>query len=211
MSSPEFISPNTSTSDVNQSSHDSDRLSLNRSSHSPQVPKKLTARDLQRLLQSKPNEYVIIDNPKKHSSDCWTLFGVPARVDNNGHHEQIENFVSCRKCFTSYSFVSNSTRQLNQHKCTTSNERPTQETVTSFFSKRPTTLKINEVSKIKDLQAQWICESVRPFSIVEDRGFRRLVQECISIGNFSITKIFITSFGHLLQVLDMASSMQIRY
>jgi hypothetical protein len=36
--------------------------------------------------------------------------------------------------------------------------------------------------RIKDLQAEWVCQSVRPFSIVEDKGLRRLIQECISIG-----------------------------
>ena len=42
---------------------------------------------------------------------------------------------------------------------------------------------------VKYLEAQWICESIRPFSIVEDAGLRTLMQECISIGKYLTLKI----------------------
>ncbi|CAF4265840.1 unnamed protein product [Rotaria magnacalcarata] len=43
-------------------------------------------------------------------------------------------------------------------------------------------LKESEITHVKHLEAEWICQSIRPFSIVEDAGLRKLMQECISIG-----------------------------
>ena len=135
-----------------------------------------------------------MDNTGKHFSDCWDLFGFPAVIDDNGDPQRIDGFVSCRKCFTTYSFKSNSTLLLKQHDCEISKERnkrllangspSTQQSLSSFYPTQSATLKPSEIMKIKDLQAEWICQNIRPFSIVEDNGLRRLIQECISIGGY---------------------------
>ena len=107
MSSPEFISPDTSASGGDESSHYSDRSFLEKPSFSPQAPKKLATGDLQRSLKPKPDKYIIIDNPINRSSACSTLFGFPAGVDKNGRDKPIENFIFGRKCSATYSFISN--------------------------------------------------------------------------------------------------------
>ena len=150
------------------------------------------------MLKTRPNEYIIIENTGNHTSNCWTLFGFPAVININGDAERINGFVSCRKCFGTYSFISNSTRFLNQHDCEISKERnkrlasngtsSSQQCLTTFFSGRPPILKPSEILKpfeslkIKGLGGEWVCHSVRSFSVVEDKGLRRLIQECISIG-----------------------------
>lgn len=39
--------------------------------------------------------------------------------------------------------------------------------------------------KMKSLLAEWICSNIRPISIVEDSGFKQLIQEAIKIGELS--------------------------
>ena len=90
MSTPEFVSLDLSSRSINETSH-SNRSFLEMLTRSLQLPTKLTTSDLKRLLKSKPDEYVIIENPEKRSSDCWKMLGVPARVDQNGHHQPMEN------------------------------------------------------------------------------------------------------------------------
>ena len=192
MSSPEILSPVSVSRVRNAIPRNSNMSSINSSPSSPRNQDKFTCTDVQSMLKLKPNEYVIIDNTGKHNSDCWNLFGFPAIIDSNGDCERINGFVSCRKCFTTYSFKSNSTRLLNQHKCAVSQEKNktlegngtslTQKSLTAFYRAQPAVLKPPEIMKIKSLQAEWVCQSIRPFSVVEDKGLRRLIQECISIG-----------------------------
>ncbi|CAF3625513.1 unnamed protein product [Rotaria socialis] len=185
MSSPEILSLLRTTRDCNSSR-------LNSSISSPGDSNKFTCSQIQLMLKTKSSQYTIIDNTGKRTSNCWNSFGFPAIINHNGDFQRVDGFVSCRKCFATYSFTSNSTRLLNQHVCEASEERnkrlevkstpSAQRRLTSYCSTKRVTLKESEISKIKDLQAQWVCQSIRPFSIVEDSGLRRLIQECISIG-----------------------------
>jgi hypothetical protein len=198
MSSPEILSPISISRVGNAIPRNSNIFLVNSSPFSPRNSNKLTCTEIQSNLKTKPNEYVIIENTGKHTSDCWTLFGFPAIINSNGDSERINGFVSCRKCFSTYSFTSNSTRFLNHHDCEASKERgkklaangtpPTQRRLTAFYPAQPVNLKASEIMKIKNLQAEWICQNIRPFSIVEDKGLRRLIQECISIGKYLIVK-----------------------
>jgi hypothetical protein len=199
MSSPEILSL-VSVSRVGNATPSGSNTSLVHSSaSSPRNSNKSTCLEIQTMLKTKPNEYIIIENTGKHTSDCWTLFGFPAIVNSNGDPERINGFVSCRKCFSTYSFMSNSTRFLNQHDCEVSKEKnkrltangtsSAQRCLTAFYPAQPVSLKASQINKIKDLQAEWVCQSIRPFSIVEDDGLRRLIQECISIGKYLIVKL----------------------
>lgn len=194
MSSPEILSPISTSCVENAKSRDSnDRfIDSSPSPRSSRNPDNSTCLEIQSMLKTKPNQYIIMENSGKHSSNCWNLFGFPSVVDSNGDSKRIDGFVSCRKCFTTYSFKSNSTRLMNQHDCEMSKERnkrliangssSAQRSLSAFYPVQSVTLKSSETIKIKDLQAEWICQSIRPFSIVEDDGLRRLIQECISIG-----------------------------
>ena len=192
MSSPEILSPVSSARCENAMPRDSSASLPNSSPSSTCDSNRMTCTDIQWMLKSKPNECIIIENTGKHTSDCWTLFGYPALVNEYGDPRRINGFVSCRKCLSTYSFVSNSTRFLNRHDCDAARERnrklqtnarsSVQRCLSSFYPVKPTALKAQEQTKIKDLQTEWICQNVRPFSIVEDTGLRRLIQECICIG-----------------------------
>lgn len=187
---------------LNDSSPSSQRDSMTSLNNSPPSsshhPNKFTCGQIQLLLKTKPNEFIIVENNGRHVSSCWSLFGFPAIVNSNGGHQRIDGFVSCRSCFSTYSFVSNSTRVLKSHDCGISKDRSktteakdtistsTQHRLTTFYPIKTTAMKMAEVMKIKDSQAQLICQSIRPFSIVEDPGLRRLIQECISIGKYKI-------------------------
>ena len=192
MSLPEMLSPASTPRVRNAISRDSNLSSVNTSASASNYSDKFTRVQVEALLKTQPDRYIIIENTGKHSSDCWTSFGFSAIINGNGAPQQIEGFASCRKCFSTYSYASNSTRWLNQHDCQASKERRTrldskgtpssQRRLTAFYSAKAVTLKQSEIMAIKDLQAEWVCQSVRPFSIVEDNGLRRLIQECISIG-----------------------------
>ena len=183
---PDILSPISISHVENIISHDSN-VNLVNSSISSLGFDKLTCSQIRTLLKAKPNEYVILDNAGKHMSSCWTLFGFPAVVDYSGRCQRINGFVLCQKCFSTYSFVSDSTRYLNQHNCDTAKEKEIaskQRHLTSFYLRQQINLTESEIMKIKNLQAEWICQSIRPFSIVDDEGLHRLVQECISIGEY---------------------------
>jgi hypothetical protein len=158
----------------------------------------MTCKKIQNLLKRKDKTLTIIDNTKKHSASCWDRYGFPATVDqNNMVVSKLDNFVSCKKCYVTYSFNSNSTTQMNKHNCENltalSSSKNSQTTVSSSFQQtkidlftsiRPGSVKLNqtEKKKLKDLLVEWTCMDIRPFSIVNDHGLKCLVQECISLG-----------------------------
>ena len=44
-------------------------------------------------------------------------------------------------------------------------------------------------NKIKELEARWICDDMRPVAVVDDPGFRRVAQELVSIGKLIIVRM----------------------
>jgi hypothetical protein len=110
--------------------------------------------------------------------------------------KKFNDFVSCKNCFVTYSFKSNSTSQMNKHKCddsssvcssTSSRNKPQsleQSKITSYSSKTPQSIKLEECEKYrtKKLLVDWVCTDIRPFSVINDDGLRSLVQECILLG-----------------------------
>ena len=110
----------------------------------------------------------------------------------------IEKFVTCRLCFATYSFSSNSTRLLNIHTCkpVPRARSPSvsaglnlcsiyrQTSLTSYATPSVADINDGQLKRIKDLRAQWVCRNIRPFAIVEDEGFRQLAQELVAIGTY---------------------------
>lgn len=156
-----------------------------------------SCKQIELLLKRDRQRYVVVENKKSRHSKCWDSFGFPAEVQTGDEEPRIiENFVTCRKCFCTYSFVSNSTRLMNSHNCET-NKRTRAASAFAGLSKSPmstqsslfsfsTPLKIkitdSHLKKMRNLQAQWICRDIRPFAILEDDGFRKIAQELIFIG-----------------------------
>jgi len=171
----------------------------------------MTCEKICQLLKKKKS-LIIVNPSKNHTADCWKCFGFPAVVDQNSNiMKQFDTFVACRYCFTTYSFKSNSTSLMNKHKCPNSstlssstniqnNSQPLKQSkVVSYVSKSPQSVKLKETEKIKikNLQVEWACSDIRPFSIMDDNGLRSLVQECIALGIFYLYKYFIIYFSIL--------------
>jgi hypothetical protein len=138
----------------------------------------MTCEKFHTLLKKKT---LIIVNPSKtHTADCWKHFGFPSSLGQDGNVvKKFENSVSCRNCFTTYSFKSNSTSLMNRHKCVNSSSTSSSKTaennssslkqskIVSYASKSPQAVKLKECekSKIKKLQVEWVCANIRPFSV----------------------------------------------
>ena len=153
---------------------------------------------IQHLLKHNKTQYVVLDNSTNNSSSiCWRLFGFPAKLDKNGVPQKIKNFVSCKNCFITYSYVSNSTTFLEKHSCQSSGRQinsisssthtssSSQSLITAAYGHPKTVrLPVSHSKEMKDLVARWICKDMRRFAIVDDAGFREIAQRCVSIGNF---------------------------
>ena len=49
----------------------------------------------------------------------------------------------------------------------------------------------SELTTVKNLTCSWMCEDMRPFTIVEDKGLRSLLQQFINLGKFiSLNNVF---------------------
>lgn len=157
---------------------------------------KYTREKIQHLLKYNKTQYVVLDNMNnKKSSICWRSFGFPAKLDSNDTPKKIEGFVSCKSCFTTYSYISNSTSYLKKHDCQSSDRKPnstssssrtsstSQSLITAYGHPKSIRLPDSHAKEMKDLLSRWICKDMRPFAIVDDAGFREIAQRCVSIGN----------------------------
>ncbi|CAF1420376.1 unnamed protein product, partial [Rotaria sp. Silwood1] len=132
--------------------------------------------NIQILLKEQPEKYVLVDNYKvNHAklSSCWNRFPLPSVKDENNRNIVIKNFATYRSCYATYAFTYGSTKSLNSHKCV----KESSSISTSPSPKSPSlNSKINRFSSEKkktltSLIALWICQNIRPISIVEDEGF----------------------------------------
>ena len=147
-----------------------------------------------RLQNHKLNFKVIDNDTSTFKSKCWQIFGFPARKNETNEYQRIPGFVSCRKCFKTYSYKSTTgTRQLNSHPCvpvslteSKSSTIPTKQTTLDHIPKNLKQIKLDdkEINNFKILISKWICEDLRPFTVVEDGGLRKVFQELISLGKF---------------------------
>ncbi|CAF1544993.1 unnamed protein product, partial [Adineta ricciae] len=130
----------------------------------PEAP--LTSETVKFLLQSDKEKYTIIRNETSTlTAEWWRAFGYPSKLGENGEHQRTKGFISCFKFFNTFIYNSSSgTARLNQH---------------GF--KKNSKLSDKETDNIKHLSAQWICHDLRPFSTIDDIGFRNLAQELIRI------------------------------
>ena len=177
---------------------------------------------IKRLLRSDNEKYAIIENKSsKATSSWWKLFGFPAVLDENERYQRIVGYVSCFKCFQTFIYSSKSgTTRLKEHenRCVKNSSSSSSPSSTSIFSEpndRSDTLssvqstladhgfkkcsKISEkdIDHMKTLSAQWICKDLRPFSVIDDSGFRSIAQELIRIGKMIGFHVF-RSYNTLL-------------
>ncbi|CAF3805095.1 unnamed protein product, partial [Rotaria sp. Silwood1] len=80
---------------------------------------------------------------------------------------------------SSSSSISISSEVINQSDVLLS----TQSTLAQHGFKKSIKLSEKDIENMKKLSAQWMCENIRPFSVIEDSGFRAISQELIRIGH----------------------------
>ncbi len=108
----------------------------------------------------------------------------------------IKNFATCRSCYKTYIYTHGSTKSLNSHKCSKEPSSTSSSPSFRYFNYYLFTIYFAYISSIKSSLnsktnqfssekkktltsslAKWICQSMRPISIVEDEGFLNIIQQ----------------------------------
>jgi hypothetical protein len=172
-----------------------------------------TSNQLQRLLKYEKQKYSILTNESvKSLASWWRSFGYPAILNEENEFQRIPGFVSCFKCcHTSVYGPTSGTKRFISHadRCSppvpscsspggADDSQSTQLILDNIVLKRKVKLADKEQNELKELYAKWVCRDIRPFSIVEDKGFEELAQMFIRIGKkffskFHRFRIFFTS------------------
>ena len=136
-------------------------------------------------------EFIVIENKQKRSSSiAWSTFGFPARLTEDNTYERLHGYASCFQCKSTYTFQSDgsdSTKHLLRHVCPKiqlTSEHDHEGPLDKLLkSKKLTQVTINskDSTRIKNELTKWICQSVRPFNIVEDVGLRNVLQTVLDI------------------------------
>ena len=147
-----------------------------------------TSKSIQKLLRNQKKEYRVVNNPKKRlSAACWTVFRFPARIENEDKPKIIPGFESCKQWFETFRYLDGSKTSLNEHRCRRTLPKG-QRSIEDSVDPSPQRSNLIErqikfkKDRLKELCAQWVSSSMRPFQIVADPGFKRIVQECLNIG-----------------------------
>ncbi|CAF1331276.1 unnamed protein product [Rotaria sordida] len=156
-----------------------------------------TSDSIKLLLKNDNENYKIIPNQSKRvSAAFWKEMdmGFPAKkVHDKDEFIAIPGFVSCSKCFDTYRYVDSSTTHIKSHKCL--NSLPSNQTSLDDHFRPKSLGQPNEQRTIpitkavakrkeemKKVCARWIAHSMRSFTIVQDPGFKAVVDECLKIG-----------------------------
>lgn len=176
-------------------SHSSIQISSSQSTSTPSS--NYTSDSIKLLLKSDNTNYKVIPNQSKRvSAACWKKMGMgfPAKKSlDKDEYIAIPGFASCFKCFETYRYVDSSTTHISSHKCL--NVSPLNQTLLDhhFRSKSPasqTEQRAIPVTKaiakrkeeMKKVCARWIAHSMRSFQIVQDPGFKAVIDESLKIG-----------------------------
>ena len=171
-----------------------------RPAKSVESPSTYRSDSIKRLLTHEKTRYRVECNPSKRATAlCWKVFGLPAVLSNENENkfEIITGFASCKTCFETYRYIDSSTANLNSHVCprqlpsTQSKLFPQSRTPRSMMACKLLTQKKKEMT---NLCARWAADSMRPFSIITDRGFREIIDKSIEIGKVHLFSFLIVSF-----------------
>ena len=160
-------------------------------------PSSYTSESIKLLLKNDNKNYKVVPNKSKRvSAACWKNMGMgfPAKkLNDKDEFTVILGFASCFKCFETYRYVSSSTTHINSHKCL--NLLPSDQTSLDhhFAFKSPahqteqrtistTKVIVKKKEEMKKVCARWIAHSMRSFEVVQDPGFKAVIDECLKIG-----------------------------
>ncbi|CAF4566006.1 unnamed protein product, partial [Rotaria sp. Silwood2] len=108
---------------------------------------------------------------KEHADKCFPILNITATISPSPTTPSTSTTTSSPSSTTSSSSIS----------FTSSSSTSAQVTLNQMgFTK---SIKFNEkdIRRMKDLSVEWVCGDIRPFSIFDDVGFRRLAQECVRL------------------------------
>ncbi|CAF3672949.1 unnamed protein product [Rotaria sp. Silwood1] len=95
----------------------------------------MSCKRIYNLLMRNDGNLIVVDNTKKHTASCRSQFGFPAVTDDKGVVlTKLDNFVSCKHCYVTYSYNNNSTSQTNKHFCGSSPIRSSKHSDTTSSS-----------------------------------------------------------------------------
>jgi hypothetical protein len=174
--------------------------------NSPSRTTEYTPERIKLLLKQHSTIYKVIKNEGIHlSSSCWRVFGYPAKkLEESNQFERIQGFASCQSCYQTFAYTSSTgTRNMNAHACVKnlSNSKITSYATTSSSSScqmklssmtnnyKQVKLNEKELSTVKNLTCSWLCQDMRSFTTVEDKGLRNLLQEFINLGKFVLSDV----------------------
>ncbi|CAF3830107.1 unnamed protein product [Rotaria sp. Silwood1] len=156
-----------------------------------------TSESIKLLLMNDNTNYKVIPNESKRvSAVCWKRneMGFPAKkLHGKEEFIAIPGFASCFKCLETYRYVNSSATHINSHKCSkllSSTQTSLDQHFLSKSSPRQTDQRTAPVTKaiakrkeeMKKVCARWIAHSMRSFQIVQDFGFKAVIDECLKIG-----------------------------
>lgn len=151
--------------------------------------------EIKRLLSIRNDRFTIVAHgvTKSHLASWWSNFGF-AKETISGETFSVSNFVSCQQCFTTYRYGSSSTETISRHQCpglasSSSCKSATTEylfTLDKHLVKQKNPFRHSEQQNLTKLVSTWICDSLRPISIIEDSGLREICSYFYDLGKFRL-------------------------
>ncbi|CAF4052179.1 unnamed protein product, partial [Rotaria sordida] len=157
-----------------------------------------TSNQLQRLLQKEKQKFCILNNEStKPLVSWWRSFGYPAVLNEKDEFERIPGYISCLKCCNTFIYgPASGTKRFISHADRCSPLASSCSSGGKVDDPQSTQLKLNQIgftrkvkvsekeqNELKHLYANWVCGDLRPYSVVEDKGFEQLAQMFIKIGS----------------------------
>ncbi|CAF4597243.1 unnamed protein product, partial [Rotaria sp. Silwood2] len=134
-----------------------------------------------------------------HADKCFPILNITTTISPSPTTPSTSTTTSSPSSTTSSSSIS----------FTSSSSTSAQVTLNQMgFTK---SIKFNEkdIRRMKDLSVEWVCGDIRPFSIFDDVGFRRLAPECVRLGSiygaFDLMKFYMvkkTISRHIISFAD---------
>ncbi|CAF1049622.1 unnamed protein product [Adineta steineri] len=148
------------------------------------------ADEIKRLLCMRVGRYTVNASgvTKSHLASWWSTFGF-AKEEVSGETYFVSNFVSCQKCFTTYRYGSSSTESISRHQCNSSiSSSPKSATIDNQFTldkhfiKEKKIFRHFEKQNATKLFCNWVSDSFRPISMIEDQGFYEICSYFYDLG-----------------------------
>ena len=156
----------------------------------------LNSEKITNLLLHEKSRHKIIKPVSSSSASLWRAFCYPATLNENNEFERITGYINCFNCMKTQVYnILSETKRFKEHadKCFPASKVTVSSSIDSVSSSslpltspKQTTLKRNgftkikfnekHIAKIKNLSAEWIRVDLRPFSALDDVGFRKIVQ-----------------------------------